>query len=56
MEQQICGDNESKTTQTECPKLSIFVDHTGFLSIERGLKIRDFKWVYGLFQRHGAKG
>ena len=57
MEQQICGDNESKTTQTECPKLSIFVDHTGFLSIERGLKIRDFKDAFSdrkLIQLLGA--
>ena len=42
IEQQANADKETGTTQTEFPKLSILVDHTGFLSIERGLNLRDF--------------
>jgi hypothetical protein len=42
IEQQANADKKTETTQTEFPKLSILVDHTGFLSIERGLNIRNF--------------
>ena len=46
MEQQASTDKKTETTQTEFPKLSILVDHTGFLSIERGLNIRDFSGAF----------
>ncbi|PXF56674.1 MAG: hypothetical protein C4B58_12625 [Deltaproteobacteria bacterium] len=42
IKQQANADKKTGTTQTEFPKLSVLVDHRGFLSIERGLNIRDF--------------
>lgn len=40
--QQASADKKTEKTQTNSPKLSILVDHTGFLSIKNGLHIRNF--------------